>query len=249
MDLCLSSIILRIILIFQTVGTVAEKLQLIGVDHAGVGLSLLHDAFGQFHMVQVDDLAALGTYIMCMRYSVAVIPFQTGDHTDGLDGPFVFKHGKIAVDSAQTQIRDLGLQLLIDPFGAGVGSGHADTLQNGVSFLTVFSGSFHRRLLTIMIIVIISKIIIPYRDAFVKSKFVATAGCGHKGESPRHKDKYKCLADELGNMHQRNRQGEEKLKNTIILIFLFAKWEKYVILSNWKSIYKFAEIQGESVLI
>ena len=126
------------------IGAAAEKLQLMS-DHSAAGdaLGLLHSLGRKNNRVQILHLAAAGADKVGVGFDMPVIPFQSVDHADGPNDALFLEHGNIAIDGAQAQIRKLGLQLLIDPFGAGVALGLSDAVENGVTFPAVFSDSFH----------------------------------------------------------------------------------------------------------
>jgi len=130
------------------VGAVAAELQMIGCDSAAnLVFGCFHDGMGQIDAIQIQNRTAGCADEVGVRFGIVVIPFQTVDDTDGLDRTFFLEHSDVPVDGAQTEIRNFGLQLLVDPFGAGVTLGSTDTVENGISLSAVFSYSLHVALL------------------------------------------------------------------------------------------------------
>ena len=127
-------------------GTDSGELQLIAGDAASG--SCVAENFGrQDNAVQIQYLSALGADEMGVRRSGKIVALQPIDHADGLNDSFFLEHGNVPVDRTQTQVGEVRLQLLVDPFGCGVALGIADTVQNSVAFFAVLSDSFHVHLL------------------------------------------------------------------------------------------------------
>lgn len=132
------------VLVGPAFGAVPEELQLIpGNRAAGDAFRILHGLRRENGCLQILHAAAAGADKVGVRGGMTVIALQTVDHADGLNDALFLEHGNVAIDGAQAQIRKLGLQLLIDPFGAGVALGLSDAVENGVTFPAVFSDSFH----------------------------------------------------------------------------------------------------------
>lgn len=125
-------------------GAAAEKLQLATSDAStGKRLCLGHSLGRQTDAFQVLHFAAAGADEVRVGCCVEIKPLQTVDNTDGLNHALFFEHGDIAVDSSQTQIREVALELLIDPFSTGVALGLPDAVEDGITLSAVFSDSLH----------------------------------------------------------------------------------------------------------
>ena len=131
------------IVVCTAVGAGARKLQLVAGNCAAGCRNVFQYRSGQYHRVQIQYLTAAGADKVCVGFGGTVKVLQSVDDADGLDGSLFAEHGDVAVDGAKAQIRDLRLQLLVDPFGAGVALGPTDAVEDCVSFSAVFSCSFH----------------------------------------------------------------------------------------------------------
>ena len=108
-------------------GADARKLQMIGGDDTACGGFIQH-ALGQCHMIQIQNLSALGTDEVGVGFCPIVKPFKAVHNADGLNDILLFEHGDVPIDGAQTEIGKAGLQLPVDPFGGGMAFGLTDAV-------------------------------------------------------------------------------------------------------------------------
>lgn len=119
----------------------AGELQLVAADlSAEAAFRLIDNPLRELNLIEVQDLMTLGADEVSVGRSVIVVPLQAVDHADGLDDPLFLEHGDVPVDGAKAQIRDLRLELLINPISRGVTFCAADALENGI---TLFAALFH----------------------------------------------------------------------------------------------------------
>ena len=127
-------------------GADTGELQLVAGDGTACGLSFLHHGGREDHIIQVHDLAALGADEMGVGGGGEIVPIQSIDHADGLDDALFLEHGNVPVDRSQTQIGELRLELLMNPFSSGMALGLADAVENGIALFTLFSDWLHKHL-------------------------------------------------------------------------------------------------------
>ena len=109
--------------------TITIEVQAIPADLCAkrpAGLS--DDRLGQFHPFDVDDAAAPAADKVAVRIGARIKALKSGYRTDRVDHAVLLESGEIAVDRSEAQIRDLGLQLTVDPFGRRMASRIAQAL-------------------------------------------------------------------------------------------------------------------------
>ena len=92
--------------------------------------------------LHIDHSAAAVTDEVGVGFGGCVESLDTLDDSHGGDHALLLKCREVAVDRPQGEVGDLGLQLSIDPIGAGVRCRGTDTFQDCISLLAVL---FHRR--------------------------------------------------------------------------------------------------------
>ena len=142
--------------LFLTFAAGPGELQLVAGDRAAGEAFRLRDGRGcELDALQIHHTSAVGADEMGVGCGVVVVTLQPIHHADGLDAAVLLEHGDVPVDGTQAQVRDLRLQLLIDPFSAGVALGPTDAVENGITLSAVLSGSFHVSLQSNSIIILI----------------------------------------------------------------------------------------------
>ena len=87
---------------------------------------------------QVIDGAALRAHEMRVGKGVAVITLEPIDDAGGPDDALAPEHGQIAVDRSEGEIRDIRLELRVDPFGGGMRIRAADAGQDRIALSALF---------------------------------------------------------------------------------------------------------------
>ena len=83
------------------VGTVTAELQMIGCNSAAdVVFGCLHDGLGQFNTIQIQNRTAGCADEVGVGCGIIIVPLQTIDDADGLNGSLFLEHGNIPVDGA-----------------------------------------------------------------------------------------------------------------------------------------------------
>ncbi len=82
---------------------------------------------GRVHIsVDIEHLAAAEADEVRMLLCVCVKPLLPVNDADGYDEPLILEYGKIPVDSAEADVRDIFSHFLVNPVRRGVGRRPAD---------------------------------------------------------------------------------------------------------------------------
>ncbi len=114
-------------------------------DFTFIGLTDPLLQFGD-HIVafDIDDRTAMITHEMRMRIDTTVEMFVTLNYTATDRGTFLFENGQIAVHGAKAQIRNFGLQTLVDPFGIRMNIRSAQQCEDRLALFAVLMYGLHR---------------------------------------------------------------------------------------------------------
>ena len=121
--------------------TNAEKGQNAVPDRAAA--DLFGKPGGRVNLLHVDHRAAVGADEVGMGGGLPVEAFIAVHDADGGDNALPLERGKIAVDCAKGQVRDLRLELRVDPFRRRMSRRGTDTFQDRVALFAVLFGG-HR---------------------------------------------------------------------------------------------------------
>lgn len=114
---------------------------------SGVLRRLAAQAFGDFHVGQVDDTVATLTDEVDMGVNVAVKPLDPIHCAETLDQTLLLEQCQVPIYSTQRYVRIFMLDLGMNPIGRRVNIGTPQASQNRISFLELLGCLLHRHLL------------------------------------------------------------------------------------------------------